>query len=52
MMLRAIRWGSGPRDAQSKGRFGALLGRHSIAGLHNCLLLQGGNLDNLTLSQQ
>lgn len=38
MMLRDIRWGSGPGDAQSKERFGALLARHSTAGLHGYLL--------------
>lgn len=51
MMLRGFRWGSGPRDAQSKGMFGTLLGR---AGLHSCLLCgvtQGETL-TITLSHQ
>lgn len=44
MMLRAIRWRSGPRDAQSKGRFGTLLARHS------CLLCGVTEGEILTIS--
>lgn len=50
MMLRVTRWGSGPRDAQSKGRFGIPLARHSRAGLYNCLLCGVAERESLMIS--
>lgn len=50
MMLRDIRWGSGPRDVQSKGRFGTPLAGHSRVRLHNCLLCGVTERESLTIS--
>lgn len=49
MMLRDIRWESGPRDVQRKGRFGTIVVRHSRAWLHNCLLCGVTERESLTI---